>query len=261
MGSKYCIDRKHYVLVHGACHGSWCWYKVKPRLESAGHKVTVLDVAASGINMKNIEDVDTFSQYTEPLLQLMATIPQKEKVVLVGHSLGGLNIALAMDKFPEKVAVGVFITAVVPDIEHIPSYVLEKYIESIPAANWLDSAFSQNGNKTTVVFGPKFLSDKLYQASSIEDIELAKTLLREGSLFVEDLSQQRNFSKQGYGSVPHAFIVCTEDLAVPLNFQLWMIQNAEISDVVEIKGADHMPMLSKPQELSDSLLHIATKYA
>ena len=125
MGSGNCIDKKHYVLVHGACHGAWSWYKLKPRLESAGHKVTVLDLAASGTNMKKI-DVETFSEYSEPLLQLMATIPPNEKVVLVGHSLGGLNIALAMEKFPEKVAVGVFLTAVVPHTEHKPSYVLEK---------------------------------------------------------------------------------------------------------------------------------------
>ncbi|RDX79120.1 Salicylic acid-binding protein 2, partial [Mucuna pruriens] len=290
MDSKNCMDRKHYVLVHGTCHGAWCWYKlkprlvsaghqhyvlvhgacygawlwykVKPRLESAGHKVTVLDLAASGANMKKIEDVDTFSEYSEPLLQLLASIPPKEKVVLVGHSLGGLNIALAMDKFPEKIAVGVFVTAIIPDVEHKPSYVMEKYIESMPEANWLDTEFSQNGNKTIVVFGPKFLSNKLYQASSIEDIELAKALLRPGSLFVEDLSQQKNFSKQGYGSVPLAFIVSTEDNEIPLSFQLWMIQNAGINvDVVEINGADHMVMISKPQELCDSLLQIAAKYA
>ncbi|XP_020239379.1 salicylic acid-binding protein 2 [Cajanus cajan] len=261
MGSGNCMDRKHYVLVHGACHGAWCWYKLKPLLESAGHKVTVLDLAASGINMKRIEDVVTFSEYSEPLLQLLATLAQNEKIVLVGHSLGGLSIALAMDKFPEKVAVAVFLTAVIPDTEHKPSYVLEKYIESIPAADWLDAEFYLSGNKTIVVFGPKLLSHKLYQASSIEDIELAKTLLRPGSLFIEDLSQQNNFSKEGYGSVPLTFIICTEDLGVPLNFQLWMIQNAGIKDVLEIKGADHMPMLSKPQQLCDSLLHIANKYA
>ncbi|XP_020239377.1 salicylic acid-binding protein 2 [Cajanus cajan] len=261
MSSGNCMDRKHYVLVHGACHGAWCWYKLKPLLESAGHKVTVLDLAASGINMQKIEDVETFSEYSEPLLQLLATLPTNEKVVLVGHSLGGLNIALAMDQFPEKIAVGVFLTAVIPDTEHRPSYVLEKFIESIPAENWLDSEFSQSGNKSIVVFGHKFLSEQLYQASSIEDRELAKTLLRPGSLFIEDLSQQKNFSKQGYGSVPLAFIVCTEDLGIPLNFQHWMIQNAGINvDVVEIKGADHMAMLSKPQQLCDSLQQIATKY-
>jgi len=119
-------ENKHFVLVHGACHGAWCWYKLKPRLESAGHKVTVLDLAASGINPRKIEDVHTFSQYSEPLLQLLATIPPNEKVILVGHSLGGLNIALATEKFPEKVAVAVFLTAFTPDIEHQPSYVLEK---------------------------------------------------------------------------------------------------------------------------------------
>jgi len=126
MSSGDCKDRKHYVLVHGACHGAWSWYKLKPLLESAGHKVTALDLAASGINMQKIEDVHTFSQYTEPLLQLLAATPPNEKVILVGHGSGGLNIALAMEKFPEKILAGVFVTAFVPDTEHNPSYVLEK---------------------------------------------------------------------------------------------------------------------------------------
>ncbi|KAK7386481.1 hypothetical protein VNO78_26742 [Psophocarpus tetragonolobus] len=258
---NYCGDRKHFVLVHGACHGAWCWYKMKPRMESAGHKVTVLDLAASGINMNKIEDVDTFSQYTEPLLQLLATIPPNEKVVLVGHSLGGLSIALAMEKFPEKVAVGVFLTAFAPDTQHKPSYVLDKYNERTPFAEWLDTDFSPRGNKTSMFFGPKFLSNKLYQLSSTEDLELAKTLIRRSSLFIEDLSKQENFSKQGYGSVPRVFIVCTEDIGIPLNFQLLMIESVGFNEVVEIKGADHMAMLSKPEELFNSLEKIATKYA
>ena len=33
-----------YVLVHGAWHGSWCWEKVVPLLEGAGHQVEVLDL-------------------------------------------------------------------------------------------------------------------------------------------------------------------------------------------------------------------------
>ncbi|KAL2333625.1 hypothetical protein Fmac_014838 [Flemingia macrophylla] len=262
MCSENCIDKKHYVLVHGACYGAWLWYKLKPLLESAGNKVTLIDLAASGTNMKKIEDVDSFSEYSEPLLELLATLPQNEKVVLVGHSLGGLNIALAMDKFPEKVAVGVFVTAIMPDTDHKPPYVLEKFIESTPSDIFSDSEFTHVGNKTVVVFGPKFLSNKLYQASSSEDIELAKTLIRPGSLFIEDLSHQKKFSKQGYGSVPLAFIVSTEDNEIPLNFQLWMTQNVGMNvDIEEIRGADHMVMISKPQELCDSLLRIAAKYA
>ncbi|KAL2333622.1 hypothetical protein Fmac_014835 [Flemingia macrophylla] len=261
MSSENCAQRKHYVLVHGACHGAWCWYKLKPRLESVGNLVTVLDLAASGINTKKIDDVDTFSEYSEPLLELLAKLPPNEKVILVGHSFGGMNIALAMDKFPDKVAVGVFLTAFAPDTEHKASYVLEKYYgSSSSAANSSDNELFQSGNKTTFVFGPKYLSNKLYQASPIEDIELAKTLLRPVSLFMEDLTLKKSFSKQEYGSVPVAYIICTEDLAIPLDFQLWMIQNARINEVLEIKGADHMAMMSKANELRDSLLQIATKY-
>ncbi|CAJ1942701.1 unnamed protein product [Sphenostylis stenocarpa] len=252
---------KHFVLVHGACHGAWCWYKLKPLLESAGHRVTVLDLAASGINLQKIEDVDTFSRYSEPLLQLLATIPPNEKVILVGHSLGGLNIALAMDKFPEKVSVGVFVTAFAPDVEHQPSYVLEKYSERTPSTEWLDTEFSPSGNKTSMFFGPMFFSNKLYQLTSIQDLELAKSLARPSSLFLEDLSKEKKFSKEGYGSVPRAYIVCTEDLAIPLNYQLWMIQNAAFNDVLEIKGTDHMVMLCMPSQLFHSLHQIATKYA
>ncbi|GAU40211.1 hypothetical protein TSUD_397380 [Trifolium subterraneum] len=262
MSNENLIDRKHYVLVHGACHGAWCWYKVKPRLESAGHLVTVLDLAACGTNLKKIEDVNTISEYSEPLLQLLATIPPNEKVILVGHSFGGLSIALAMEQFPEKVAVGVFLTAFAPDTEHDASYVMEKQNESAPADARLDNEYFKSGSKTAMSFGPKFLSNKLYQRSSTEDLELAKILSRPGSIFMEDLIQQKNiFSKQGYGSVPHAFIVCEDDLAIPLKFQHWMIQNAGINDVFEIKGADHMAMLCKPQELCDSLNQISIKYA
>jgi alpha-beta hydrolase superfamily lysophospholipase len=119
-------EQTHFVLVHGLCHGAWCWHKLKPRLEATGHRVTVLDLAASGINMKAIQDVHTFHDYTRPLLNLLASLAPNEKVVLVGHSLGGVNLALAMDEYPEKVAVGVFLTALMPDTTHKPSYVLDQ---------------------------------------------------------------------------------------------------------------------------------------
>ena len=40
-----------------------------------------------------------------------------------------------------------------------------------------------------------------------------------------------------------------------------MIENSGATKVIEIHGADHMPMFSKTQELCDSLLEIAQKYA
>ena len=116
----------HFVLIHGSASGAWAWYKVKTMLEAAGHSVTALDMSASGVNTKTLEEVVTFDQYNEPLIEFMANLAENEKVVLVAHSLGGLNVAFAMEKFPEKISLAVFVTAFLPDTEHRPSYMLEK---------------------------------------------------------------------------------------------------------------------------------------
>ena len=116
----------HFVLVHGACHGAWSWFKMKHRLESAGNRVTALNMAASGIHEKQIEAVASMEEYSRPLLDFVDSLPSDEKVVLVGHSLGGFNIAYAMEAFPEKIAAGVFVAAFMPDTSHAPSYVLDQ---------------------------------------------------------------------------------------------------------------------------------------
>lgn len=118
------MEQKHFVLVHGACHGAWCWFKIKPLLEAAGHRVTLLDMAASGIDGRRIQNVLSMEEYSEPLLKYLDRLPPNEKVILVGHSLGGFNLAVAMEKYSFKIAVSVFLTAFVPDTQHKPSYVL-----------------------------------------------------------------------------------------------------------------------------------------
>ncbi|XP_042519207.1 salicylic acid-binding protein 2-like [Macadamia integrifolia] len=255
----------HFVLVHGLGHGGWCWYKVKPLLESAGHQVTAIDLAASGINMAKLAEVHTMSNYSQPLMELMDSLPPGEKVTLVGHSLGGYNLAIAMDRFPHKISVAVFLTAFMPDSTHSPSYVLDQFMERIPAEGcWLDTHFSSDLDpvmpKTTVLFGPKFLAFKLYQLSSSQDLALGETLVRPGSMFIEDLSKGKAFSKEGYGSVNRVYIVCKKDLVITEDFQRWMIENDPLKEVMEIEDADHMAMLSKPNELCFCLLDIANKY-
>ncbi|KAG8384436.1 hypothetical protein BUALT_Bualt04G0117700 [Buddleja alternifolia] len=254
----------HIVLVHGACHGAWCWYKLKPLLEAAGHRVTTLDLSASGIDSRSLHELSTFADYTQPLVELMAAIPPHEKVVLVGHSFGGLSLALVMDMFPQKIGVAVFLAAFMPDSVHEPSYVINQYWERTPAEEWLDTEFLTYGTPeqplTSMFFGPNFVASKLYQLSLSEDVALAKMLLRPSSLFLEDLSRKSAFSKEGFGSVMRVYIVCTEDRAIPVNFQRWQIETIGVAEVKEIENADHMAMLSKPQQVCQCLLEIANNY-
>lgn len=54
------------------------------------------------------------TEYSRPLLATVAGLAPEEKVVLVGHSFGGVSLALAMEQYPDRVAVAVFVATGMP---------------------------------------------------------------------------------------------------------------------------------------------------
>lgn len=118
--------KKHFVLVHGVCHGAWYWYRVVTLLESGGHRVTALDLSACGIDPRSLDDVPTFVEYSRPLMDFMGSLSEREKIILVGHSFGGVSVGLAMEHFPEKIEVAVFLTAFMPLPNFPPSHVIQE---------------------------------------------------------------------------------------------------------------------------------------
>jgi pimeloyl-ACP methyl ester carboxylesterase len=111
-------DRKrqhHFLLVHGVCYGAWCWYKVATRSchprATASRRWTWPRAARSP---GRAEEVPSLEEYSHPLLTALAGLAPEEKAVLVGHSFGGLRLALAMEQCPERVAVAVFVSSLMP---------------------------------------------------------------------------------------------------------------------------------------------------
>ncbi|XP_057965181.1 methyl jasmonate esterase 1-like isoform X3 [Malania oleifera] len=160
---------KHFVLVHGAGHGAWCWFKLVPLLRSYGHNVTTMDLAASGIDPRQLEDVRSTSDYFQPLTDFMAALPPSERVVLVAHSYGGIGISLAMERFPEKIAVAVFVTALMPGPSQNITELANRVMSNV---NLLDSFYIYGNGPTNpptaLVSGPKTLARNLYQLSRVE---------------------------------------------------------------------------------------------
>ncbi|KAL1556982.1 putative esterase PIR7A isoform X2 [Salvia divinorum] len=257
------MRKLHLVLVHGACHGAWCWYKVATELRSEGHRVTVLDMAAAGADPKRVEELSSISDYCRPLMEFMATLPPEERVVLVGHSLGGVCISLAMEKFPHQVSVAVFVTALMPGPDLSLLALVAQHEKQLDS--YMDTQFRFNNGPdrppTSLQFGPDYMATRLYNLSPPEDLTLATLLMRPIGLYDEaDLAKEVTLSKQNYGSVRRVFLVCEEDMALKKEFQEWMIDNNPVDEVNIISGADHMPMFSKSQHLSALLHHLPLKY-
>ncbi|KAI3452072.1 hypothetical protein Pfo_008737 [Paulownia fortunei] len=255
--------QKHFVLVHGACHGAWCWYKVVTRLRSEGHSVTALDMAAAGANPKRVEELSSISDYSQPLMEFMAALPMDERVVLVGHSMGGICISLAMEKFPEKIDFAVFVTAFMPGPDFTVLAALGEHQRQV--GSYMDCQYSfTNGDDrppTSFLFGPKFMASHLYQLSPPEDLTLATLLVRPIGLYDEsDLLKEAALSKENYGLVRRVYVLCERDNVLKQGFQEWMIENNPADEVKMISGADHMVMFSKSQELCACLQDLAHKY-
>ena len=127
--------RHQFVLVHGICHGAWCWYKAVTALRRAGHRATALDMAGCGTHPARVDAVRRFEEYSRPLLDAVAAAPDGERLVLVGHSLGGLSVALAMERFPGKVAAAVFLAASMPRIGSHMGITIQEVIAKIILGN------------------------------------------------------------------------------------------------------------------------------
>src|SRR5690242_4856292 len=97
-----------FVMAHGAWHGGWCWTKVVPLLERAGHAAIAPDLPGHGADTTPAREV-TLQAYTDRVCQV--ALAQAEPVVLVGHSMGGLVISQAAEQCPEAMRTLVYITA------------------------------------------------------------------------------------------------------------------------------------------------------
>ena len=97
-----------YILIHGACSGGWCWEKVVPLLERAGHTVAAPDLPGHGLDDTPSGEV-TLASYSRRVCEILDA--QAEPVILVGYSMSGLVITAAAEERPEKIKALVYLTA------------------------------------------------------------------------------------------------------------------------------------------------------
>jgi len=237
----------HFVLVHGAWQGAWCWEKVVPLLSEAGHQVHTLDLPGLGDDETPIAAV-TLDSYVSAVIELIESVG--EPVVLVGHSMGGAIISQVAEAIPDKISDLIFLTAFsLKDGETLLQYATADK-ESYAAQN-----IQVNEEKGEVTVAEATLRDCFYGLSPDEDAEVAIKRLRPQAM--APFTTAVSLSDEKYGSVRSYYIECSEDRAISPGMQRQLRDNAPIVRSVVLK-ADHAPYYSCPEKLVKTLISMAS---
>ena len=234
-----------FILVHGAWHGAWCWYKVIPLLEAHGHTVIAEDLPGLGVDRRPPSEstLDAF------VAQTVAAIDRAtEPVVLVGHSMGGAVVTQAAEDRAERLAAAVFLTAFqLPDGASIGDLGQTADLSRIGAA--------QEHVDGLLQIRPDALGDLFYHDCSAADLALARRALVPMSAAPFGAAVQTTPDR--FPRVRRVYIACTEDRALPLAFQRRLAE--AVPGVEEITMAtSHSPFFSQPEALAAHLHTIAT---
>ncbi|KAK7322384.1 hypothetical protein VNO77_25763 [Canavalia gladiata] len=253
------IRVKKFVLIHGEGFGAWCWYKTVALLEEAGLLPVALDLTGSGIDLTNTNSVTTLADYSKPLTVYLENLPEDEKVVLVGHSIGGACISYALEHYPQKISKAIFLCATMVSDGQRP---FDVFAEELGSAERFmqESKFLIHGNgqekpPTGFMFEKEQMKGLYFNQSQAKDVALAMVSMRHSPL--GPIMEKLSLSPDKYGTGRRFYIQTLDDHALSPDVQEKLVRENPPEGVFKIKGSDHCPFFSKPQSLHKILVEIA----
>lgn len=107
-------DPRDYVLVHGGWAGGWCWRKCVPPLRDAGHRVFTPTLTGLGERAHLLSPEIDLNTHVADILGVLE-YEDLHRVILVGHSYGGMVISAVADRVPERLQHLVYLDAFLPE--------------------------------------------------------------------------------------------------------------------------------------------------
>lgn len=97
-----------FVLVPGFWLGAWAWREVTTALRAAGHEVYPLTLTGLADRSHLAGPEIDLNTHTADIVRLIEAEELRD-VVLVGHSGGGMPVAQAADRIPDRIARVVYV--------------------------------------------------------------------------------------------------------------------------------------------------------
>jgi pimeloyl-ACP methyl ester carboxylesterase len=224
-----------YLLVHGSWHGAWCWERIVPLLEAAGHQAVALDLPGHGADATPFFRIGLGS-YARRIEDTARELP--EPPILVGHSMGGAAITCAASRAPERYRALVYLCAFVPlPGDSIVQLAREDAGSRVPA--------SIRRRVLSVRMQPGAAEPLFYGECSPKDAAAAAARLRPDPV----LPLFQRLPPGHRIAAPSFYVACEKDRALTIERQQAMAARAAIEHVATL-DTDHSPFYSAPEDLA-----------
>lgn len=277
-----------FVFIHGAWHGAATWREVVPLLEALGHACIAIDLPGAGGNAATPDsftarpfDASAFATEPSPnagvtqdartaaAIEAITTASARGngKVVLVGHSRGGITVSPAAEAVPNLLHAAVFLTAFMlpPGMAAIAMTQHDSMAASLVSGLLMADPAAVGALRINVASeDPGYvalLKEAFYGDVSDDAFEAARATLHCDEP-VQISVVPSAVTKERFGGVPRHYIHCDADRAITPAGQALMVKLLDdalgSTTVVHRLDASHSPFLSQPRALADILMAIAT---
>lgn len=233
-----------YVLVHGAWHGGWCWNAVAQVLRSHGHRVFTPTLSGLGERSNLLSPQIDLRVFTQDVVDVLEQHDLSD-VILVGHSFGGIPLAGAADRVPQRLRQLVFLDAVVLSNGQTA---FSRLAPEIVAARRQQALETSNGLTIPV---PPASAFGVFEADQVALLERHCTAHP-----LKTFDDPMVLTGPVGGAIPKVYIQCVDPVYAPLQSSRDFVKAQKDWAWDEI-ATGHDAMVSAPEALAEKLLAFA----
>ena len=233
-----------FLLIHGSCHGAWCWRDVIPALEAQGH-------TARAITLPGHDDGrDPATVTLQETAEAIVAAASPETIVL-GHSWAGYPITAAAEIAPKALRGLIYLCAYVP----VSGQSLIDMRKAGPRQT-IGSAAIKHPNGASYTIDPAEAPRLFYQDCPAEALAYALPRLCAQPILPQETPLELTDASQ---NTPKAYIRCTNDQTIPPEYQAQMVADWPRNTVHEMQ-CSHSPFFADPQGLAALIGQIAKDF-
>ena len=240
-----------FVLVHGAWHGGWCWWKVEPLLRQSGGSVYAPSLTGMGERSHLAGYIDpaaiNLDLHIKDVWELLES-EGLEEVILVGHAYAGMVITGVAEVCPQRLDHLVYVNGVVPR----DGEAMVDQLDAVRGPDFTARVRAAIDNREEFLRPPSTVEEIRRRWGITDPEDQSRVLPRLRPQSVASFAQPVRLWSSEALEISRSFILSRESGFDPVAERVrqsdWGLYQLDTG---------HDPMITKPREVAEILLRIA----